>query len=262
MGLFTPNYLKPGPGVSPDAPRKKGLARLFELLGRDFADFFRAGLLALLGIIPFIVLVVLSIETHAVLFVLLAGLAGGIAAPQICSMADTVLRSLRDEPGFWWQTYRRVWKRNLKATLLPGVVFGLVLATQLFTLFHLSAFGAGTTLLVMLIVSLILSFGLFTYVWPQVALLELSFAGVMKNAVLLFMGYLPRSLGAVAVQLVYWGAVVLFFPVSTILLPLASFWLPMVPSLLIIYPALEKSFNVEATIKQMRDAQLEPDEEK
>ena len=32
MGLFTPGYLKDGPGVALDAPRKKGLARLWELL--------------------------------------------------------------------------------------------------------------------------------------------------------------------------------------------------------------------------------------
>ena len=30
MGLFTRNFDKPGPGVSPDAPRKKGAARFFE----------------------------------------------------------------------------------------------------------------------------------------------------------------------------------------------------------------------------------------
>ena len=33
MGLFMRNFDKPGPGVSPDAPRKKGAARFFEILG-------------------------------------------------------------------------------------------------------------------------------------------------------------------------------------------------------------------------------------
>ena len=35
MGLFSFSYNKPGPGVSPDTPRKRGVARLLEVLGRD-----------------------------------------------------------------------------------------------------------------------------------------------------------------------------------------------------------------------------------
>ena len=34
MGLFT-NYTKEGPGVDKDAPRKTGIGRFFELVGRD-----------------------------------------------------------------------------------------------------------------------------------------------------------------------------------------------------------------------------------
>ena len=48
MGLFHQNFDKPGPGVSPDAPRKKGAARFFEILGRDFSTIWMAGLLALI----------------------------------------------------------------------------------------------------------------------------------------------------------------------------------------------------------------------
>ncbi len=53
MGLFTRNFDKPGPGVSPDAPRKKGAARFFEILGRDFSTIWLAGILAMLGGLPF-----------------------------------------------------------------------------------------------------------------------------------------------------------------------------------------------------------------
>ena len=35
MGLFHSNFDRPGPGVAPDAPRKKGAARFFEILGRE-----------------------------------------------------------------------------------------------------------------------------------------------------------------------------------------------------------------------------------
>ena len=56
MGLFHQNFDKPGPGVSPDAPRKKGAARFFEILGRDFSTIWMAGLLALISSLPFALL--------------------------------------------------------------------------------------------------------------------------------------------------------------------------------------------------------------
>ena len=128
MGLFHQNFDKPGPGVSPDAPRKKGAARFFEILGRDFSTIWMAGLLALISSLPFALLLWLAVSTHSLIPMLAAGILGGmIAAPQIVGLNDTILRSLRDEPGFWWATYRRAWKRNVKASLLPGAVCGLLL---------------------------------------------------------------------------------------------------------------------------------------
>lgn len=111
-------------------------------------------------------------------------------------MADTVLRSLRDEPGYWWETYRRVWKRNARESLVPGMLTGLVLSMQIFTLFHMSVISAGIVTWVLLILSFVVTLGLESYIWPQIALLDLPLYGILKNSLLLFLGYLPRSLGA------------------------------------------------------------------
>ena len=137
MALFNFHFDRPGPGVSPDAPRKKGPARFFEILGRDLMSFYLAGLLALVSALPFVFGVWFAVDTHSLVPLLLAGVLGGmIAAPQLCGLLDTILRSLRDEPGFWWATYRRAWKRNVRASLLPGAICGLLLAMQIFTVFH------------------------------------------------------------------------------------------------------------------------------
>ena len=259
MGLFSSDrYSRPGPGVNPDTPRKKGMSRLLEILGRDLWSFFRAGLLAFAGMLPFVLGMVLAVTSHAVLLVVLAGVVGGmIAMPELVAMADTVLRSLRDEPGYWWQTYRRVWKRNLKESLLPGAIAGVVFGIQIFTLFHLPDLNATVVTWVMLLVSLILTLGLFSYLLPQIALLDLPFFGILKNSALLFLGYLPRSAGAVLIQLVYWALILLFFPLTLYILPLTSVWVPLVPSLLCIYPALNKSFDIEKTITKMREDHLQ-----
>lgn len=265
MSIFSSlfgGYNRPGPGVRPDEPRKKGVARLLEVLGRDLWSFFKAGFLAFLSFLPFVACMVLAIDTHALIFVLVGcTISGMIAAPQVCGMADTVLRSLRDEPGYWWNTYCRAWKRNAAATLLPGALCGLVFGMQIFTFWHMDSIGTSLVSWVALIAGLILSIGLQTYMIPQLALLDLPLFGILKNAVLLLLGYLPRSVGAIAVQVLYWGVLMLFFPVSLLLFPFTNFWLPMTLSLLIIYDPMEKSFNIEKTIKEMREAQMQSDEE-
>lgn len=98
---------------------------------------------------------------------------------QLCGLLDTILRSLRDEPGFWWATYRRAWKRNAKASLLPGAICGLLLAMQIFTVFHYDV-SAGVVPGALLAVGLFLLLGLGEFLFAQVVLLDLPFAGWSK----------------------------------------------------------------------------------
>lgn len=256
MGLFHSNFDKPGPGVAPDAPRKKGAARFFEILGRDFSTIWLAGLLAMLSSLPFALGLWFAVATHSLIPLLAAGILGGmLAAPQIVGLNDTILRALRDEPGYWWETYKRAWKRNAKASLAPGALCGLLLALEIFTLFHLDV-SENMPLVIASFVALILLAGLSQYLYAQVALIDIPFGGLLKNSLMLFLGYLPRSALGILWQLVYWGVIALFWPLTGFVMILTSLWLPCLLSLMGIYPALEKSFNLEQTIKAMRDAQL------
>ena len=45
-------FIPEGAGVSPDTPRKKGLARLVEIMSRDLDGIFLSGSLALLACVP------------------------------------------------------------------------------------------------------------------------------------------------------------------------------------------------------------------
>lgn len=51
----------------------------------------------------------------------------------------------------------------------------------------------------------LLSTGLFLYIFPQIALIDLPLLGILRNAVLLFLGFLPRSIGGIVVLVAYWG---------------------------------------------------------
>ena len=256
MGLFTRNFDKPGPGVSPDAPRKKGFARFVEILGRDFSTIWLAGMLALISALPFALGLWFAVWTHSLIPMLAAGVLGGmIAAPQIVGLNDTILRALRDEPGYWWATYRRAWKRNAKASLLPGAVCGLLLAMEIFTMFHIDL-STGRVAAIAVLMALILLSGIAQYIYAQVALIDIPFSGLLKNSLMLFLGYLPRSALGILWQGLYWAVIALFWPLTGFVLMLTSLWLPCLLDLMAIYPALEKSFDLEKQIKAIRDAQL------
>ena len=58
MGFFpSANDFKAGKGVEKDAPRKTGIGRFFELVGRDMNGMFLANLLTCIGFAPVICLV-------------------------------------------------------------------------------------------------------------------------------------------------------------------------------------------------------------
>ena len=229
-----------------DLPRKRGFPRFLELLGRDFWKYFKAGFLALLGALPFLIGMSFALQSHVLLFAPAAGVIGGaIAGPGLCGLADTILRGLRNEPGFWWHLYRRAWKRNAKASLLPGALGGGLLAVQGFLLFHAGALGLSTAMGRALAAGSLMVLGLSLYVWPQIALLELSFPLILKNAALLFLGQLPRSLAALAILAGFCGLMARYFYLAVTLLPFVNLWLPAFPSMFLIYPALEQNFQIE-----------------
>ena len=92
--------------------------------------------------------------------------------------------------------------------------------------------------------------------FTQVALLEMNFAGILRNALLLLLGYLPRAALAVLWLVLYAAAIALFFPLSIPAVLLLNLWLPLQAALQAVYPGLEKSFDLEKKIKAIRDASL------
>lgn len=240
---FLPNHEQAPLG---DLPRKTGLSRLWETLSRDFWDLFRAGFLALLGCVPFLLGLAYSLVSHVLVYAPLFGLLGGaIAGPELCGLADTVLRGLRDGPGFWWRIYRRAWVRNARASLLPGTLGGGLLSTQVFFLFHAGALGISTAVGAALAAGTLVVLALSLYLWPQLALMELSFSQLVKNAALLFIGQLPRSAAALAILAGYVWLSARFYLFAVSLLPFTNLWLPVLPALFLIYPGINENFQIE-----------------
>lgn len=247
---------------TPVQGRKVGIARFFELLGRDLWPLYKSGILCVLGFLPGTALAVFGMMAGSALLTVVGGVVGGlVGGPFLSGMIDTVLRALRDEPGYWWNTYKRAWKQNWRQSLVPGALLGLflggwgwLLRTMLDGRF---AANPSATLWVVAVVSIFICTGFLAWLLVQVPLLDLPLGQLVKNAALMFFGFFPRTLAAALVLLVYWGLTLLYMPYTIPVLLLFSFWLPVSAAVMILYPALDKAFKLEQTLAARRDAELD-----
>ena len=251
MGLFpSANDFKAGKGVEKDAPRKTGVGRFFELVGRDMNGMFLANLLACIGFLPVICLVYIGFLANSLPVMLASAVVGGIlAGPALAGMYDTVLRALRDEAGYWWVTYRRAFKRNFKASIAPGIFYCVVVTAQIFLVyfcFNMLSKGTnvGVPLWVATVLNLLIFQMLFAYMWPQVVLLDQPFSLTVKNSINCMIAFLPHALAAAIVQILFWGVVILCMPLGLLLMLIFGFWFVTEVSCQIIYGDIEKVFHM------------------
>ena len=264
MGLFPSSKdFKDGPGVEKDTPRKTGVGRFFELVGRDMSGMFLANLLTCIGFLPVICLVYIGFLMNNLTVMIVSAIAGGIlAGPALAGMYDTVLRALRDEAGYWWTTYRRAFRQNFKASILPGVLYCVVVTLQIFLVyfcFNMLYHGTnvGVPLWVATVLNLLVFQMLFAYMWPQIALLDQPLSLTLKNSINCMIAFLPHALAASIVQILFWGVVILCMPLGLLLMLIFGFWFVTEVSCQIIYGDIEKVFHIEESIRKMKDAELE-----
>ena len=145
MGLF--NFDKPGPGISKDAPRKKGIFLYFELLGRKFSKLMCVNMLYFLFSIPmmllyfgaflFVIPTALNIafgtldmsQSDMIMFYLLLSLFMTLictitlgTGPASASMAY-VMREYSKEQHVWlWHNFIKKMKENLKKEIAICVI--------------------------------------------------------------------------------------------------------------------------------------------
>lgn len=264
MSLFpSANDFKSGPGVEKDAPRKTGVGRFFELVGRDMSGMFLANLLTCLGFLPVICLVYIGFLMNSLPVMVLSAAVGGIlAGPVLAGMYDTVLRALRDEAGYWWTTYRKAFKQNFKASILPGVLYCVVVTVQIFLvyfcfnlLYHGTNVGVG--MWVATVLNLVIFHMLFSYMWPQVVLLDQPFGQTLKNSVNCMIAFLPHALAASLVTVLFWGLVILCMPLGLLLMLVFGFWFQVEITSQIVYGDLDRVFHIEENIRKLHDAEYE-----
>ena len=222
--------------------RQTGTVSIRQVLVRRIWDLFRCNLILLAGLLPGILLIIWGIWGGSLPIALVGGLAGGLAGgPLLCGLYGIILRALREESGFWSITYRHILKRDWKDALLPGAVTGLILSLWFFEVFLLGAQGPVPPMAFFALAEvLFFVLGMANYIFPQIVMASVSARSIYTNSIRLFVGLLPRSAAAAAIQTVYWGGFLLLLPRSVPVLAATGFWLPCLICLKILAEPMEK----------------------
>lgn len=258
MGLFFPDE----PDYFPDE-RPVGFKRYAQVLERDWKRFFLVDLLTLGSLIPFAAGVVYAVLTSSVLVLMAACVLGGLlAGPGIACMVDGILRALRDNRDDWWHNYKKAWRQNFRASLLPGIVGCLFVGFLVFACALLwwsnLPVGAGTA--AVLLASALIVTMVFSVWWPQVVLFTQRPGIQLKNCLLFIIQYFWRTLGVAALQLLWWVVMVLFMPWTAFVVPFLGVWYILYVSLFFLYGKLDYAFRIEEQIAEKFPEQI-PDYE-
>lgn len=248
MNLF-PYHAPNGTGK-----RLTGIWRYSELLERDWKRFLTANLFTLLGFLPFLLGTLYAILSSSILVLLPSCILGGaIAGPFLACMYDTVFRSLRDAPGGCMENYRHAFRQNWRQSLIPGILFCLLLG---FYTFMLMMFlwavrfpGWGTIAVYACGILFITMF--FSLYWPQLVLFEQTGIQRFKNCLLFIIRFFWRTFGCALLQILYWAIIVLFLPWSVILLPFLGVWFILYTSNFLLYDTMDGVFHIEEEIAQV-----------
>lgn len=235
--------------------RKKGAGRFFELLGRSFGTIYATSFFFLLGVLPGFVLMYFSIMAEALIGAIAGGLLAGLAgAPLLCGMMDTLLRMMRDEAGLWWHNYKKAWKQNWKQSLMPGAVLGAFAGIWCWIIIHIPDMeNVPIAVWCCLVLGAVFLMLLILYISAQIVLINLPTSGILKNAGLFIGGYFPRSFLAGVISAGYWAVTFLYMPYTVISLMILGAWLPVMISLLLIYPILNSALHIEADIQKLNE---------
>ena len=243
MGLFVhddPEYN--------ESYRMVGFNRYKQLLSFHGGHWIRVNLITAAGALPFALFAAYAILSSSSLVMLAGGLLGGmIFGPFWAALVSSVMKGLMDAPGRFWDNYKKAWKQNLKSSLLPGAICGLIVAAfsfMAYMMFYATANpSAGTIALYLFGALLFLMVN--TLLWPQLVLFDQSFFIRIRNILLFGSKYLWKVAGVSLLQLVWILLLVLFAPLTLLIIPFLGFWYILFLSQLIIYEDLNRELKIE-----------------
>lgn len=254
MGIFSPNLAGMGPG-GPVVPEPKGGLRKFaQIMSRDTFALLGAGFLAGATALVYIISMFLAVASHGMIYMLVGGPVGGVIfMPQLVGLCDTVMRAMRNEhPGDWWQSYRRAWKRNLKPSLIFGLIAGTLFGFQLFMMTHAGSDGNDMFLRIAMYAGIFVATAIAKWTVLQIAVVDLPLGRLLLNSIVLSSNHPIRTFILTALEIVYWLFIVVAYPFSLLFYVLFNFWLTMLITVLTLYKPMNETFGIEKAVEEQR----------
>ena len=228
--------------------RKPNWIIFLEVVKEHFGVMYSSGFIFLISLLPGALILYVGINENASLFCLLGGiLAGLLGGPTLAGTFDTVLRCLREEPGYWRSYYKKAWKQNWKQGMKAGAVIGALLGLWgwMAHLMYTADVDVPATVWISLGISALLLMMVVQYYFAQMVLLTLSSSELLRNSCLMTVGYLPQSLIAGIVAAIYWGTMAVGLPYTLIFLVTTGGWFPVLIGVLEIYPPINKTHHID-----------------
>ncbi len=266
MGIFNRNWNKPGPGVPKNAPKKKGVARFWEIFTRDLGNLFKLNLILMLVLLPAGALYVLFVLNYisgnfamSMVFGLLSFLACLPLGPALSAFYWLLAQMLRDEPGFLWHDFKRKFRENFRHTALPGMLLGAMIGSLglIFLYSLLGAMQAGIAMMSLYFLAALLVSLFYPYFFTQAAYIDLPPWRLLQNSFLLAFANLPRSFAGTLLGTGLLLAQLLVFPFAVPLTLFVGFSVPGLLNMMWIWPRINTTFKIDETLRKKSDEQLE-----
>lgn len=228
MSLFRINYDRPGPGVEKGAPPKKGIARWWEVITRDFGALLQANIYFVVCALPVLTCTVLFYVSSAsgapwMLMLLLNVVFAIPMGPALAALHRLTMQMARDEPFFTWHEFKKAYKQDFKQGAIAMAIMMILADVIMLNLYLLTVMKGYTVFTVaMLILSIYIWFSLLNTLFQQIAMMELPLFTIFKNSLLLVVVAGWRGLVIVLLDIIIFVAVLMF---SYIAAPLALFGL-------------------------------------
>ena len=267
MGLFSNMYTKEGPGVRKDQPPKKGAARFFEIVFRDYGHLLKLNFLFLLCCLPMLVVVLFGILFRQYLGMLLIAFLLFLPCAMLVGIAMTCLHGLtvktvRDEPCFLWHEFKKCWKANWKQSIPAGLIFCTLLAMECIAAWYyfFTSAESNPVLIAFVSFSVLMLVVCWLFTTLQMLFLDMPLAGMLRNSLLILFGYAKRTLPAGLITIAVLLCMLLFvpYPLLPIVLLLGT------PALLAVvcdmwaWPVMEQAFHISEQQAARRAERGEP----
>lgn len=247
MGLFY-NYENSGVGVAKNAPKKKPFFRFWEqfflkfwkILLVNFIFFVFSGLiLALLGFM-------LWGETGNTYFLFLASPVLIFFGPAAAASMQVMRKFVLEKPIFTFDEFKKSYRANFFQALPVGIFDVLFIAAFVYGIsFYTQAIEADPSMgnYALMIISTAIAVYVFIahfYIYLEIVSLTLPIGKIVKNAVLLTIMGIKVNVINFLISLIFIGLAYLFFPYSTMVLPVIPFGWLMFLYAFNCYPVIQK----------------------